>query len=306
MSSDRFTFGTLSALARLMTSSNSPANHYLSTVQSYARISRDEELTLIRRWRADGDERARDALVRSSLRHVVSIARRYQRYGVPLSELISEGNFGVVRALDKFDIERGILFMTYASHWIRACILQHVLRSWSIVGSGLPRSRLFFKLRRERAKLTNLIGDGGDANALLASRLGISEGRLHSLLQRVDQRDCSLDAQVFQDGPMTLVNSLPSSEPDQEQLALDREFGGNAQRAVREALTVLDARERYIVEHRMLADREAEVSLADIGRVFGVSRERARQLEERVKRKLKQQISKRPDSAGWLHAHWAA
>ena len=105
---------------------------------------------------------------------------------------------------------------------------------------------------------------------------------------------------------MTWVNSLPSSEPNQEQLALAREFGGNAERAVREALTVLDERERYIVEHRMLADREAEVSLADIGRIFGVSRERARQLEERVKRKLKQQISMRPDSAEWLHAHWAA
>lgn len=289
-----------------MTPANSPSAHYLATVQGYAAISREQELVLIRRWRAERDERARDILVRSSLRHVVSIARRYQRYGVPLAELISEGNFGVVRALNKFDAERGTLFMTYASYWIRACILQHVLRSWSIVGSGLPRSRLFFKLRRERAKLTSLIADGGEANVLLAQRLNLSEERLNSLLQRVDQRDCSLDAEVYQDGTMTLVNTLPSAEPNQEQLWLAHEFGGNAARAVREALGILDERERYIVEHRLLADRESELSLADIGRTLGVSRERARQLEERAKRKLKRQISARPGSADWLDSSCAA
>jgi len=125
-----------------MISANTSTSNYLSTVQGYAAVSREEELALIRRWRSEQDERARDALVRSSLRHVVSIARRYQRYGVPLAELISEGNFGVVRALNKFDGTRGTLFITYASYWVRACILQHVLRSWSIVGSGLPRSPL--------------------------------------------------------------------------------------------------------------------------------------------------------------------
>lgn len=289
-----------------MTGANTPSANYLSTVQTYAPVSRAEELALDRRWRGERDEKARDALVRSSLRHVVSIARKYQRYGVPLSELISEGNFGVVRALNKFDAERGTLFMTYASYWIRACILQHVLRSWSIVGSGLPRSRLFFKLRRERAKLAGLIGEGAEANALLAQRLNISEVRLRSLLQRVDQRDCSLDAEVYQDGGMALVNTLPSSDLDQEQLALAHEFGGNAQQAVRAALAILDERERYIVENRLLADREAELSLADIGRTLGVSRERARQLEERAKRKLKAQISRQPGSADWLDAHCAA
>ncbi|HKO46179.1 MAG TPA: sigma-70 family RNA polymerase sigma factor [Polyangiaceae bacterium] len=289
-----------------MSSANTPTSNYLSTVQGYAVVSREEELTLIRRWRTEQDERARDALVRSSLRHVVSIARRYQRYGIPLAELISEGNFGVVRALNKFDGTRGTLFITYASYWVRACILQHVLRSWSIVGSGLPRSRLFFKLRRERAKLTGLIGDEADANQILSERLGISVERLGALLQRVDQRDCSLDAEIFPDGSLSMVNALPSPDPDQEQLALASEFGGNAHEAVRDALTVLDARERYIVEHRMLADPDAELSLADIGRSLGVSRERARQLEERAKRKLRARISSRPGSADWLDQHRAA
>jgi RNA polymerase sigma-32 factor len=290
----------------LMTAAQESANHYLSAVQSYPTVTREEELALIRRWRTQQDESARDALVRSSLRHVVAIAKRYQRYGIPLADLISEGNFGVVRALHKFDGERGTLFITYASYWVRACILQHVLRSWSIVGSGLPRSRLFFKLRRERAKVANLIDDHAQLNALLAERLNISQERLGSLLQRVDQRDCSLDAEVYQDGAITLVNTLPSAEPDQEQAALAHEFGGNAERAVRDALTVLDPRERYIVENRLLADHEVEMSLADIGRTLGVSRERARQLEERAKRKLKQRITTGAGSAGWLEEHWAA
>jgi len=289
-----------------MTSATNFSSNYLTTVQSYATVSREEELTLIRRWRVEQDESARDALVRSSLRHVVSIARRYQRYGIPLAELISEGNFGVVRALNKFDGTRGTLFITYASYWVRACILQHVLRSWSIVGSGLPRSRLFFKLRRERAKLSTLIGDGAEARVILSERLGISEERLSSLLQRVDQRDCSLDAEVFQDGTLAMVNALPSPDLDQEQLALASEFGGIALEAVRDALTILDARERYIVENRMLADRDVELSLADIGRNLGISRERARQLEERAKRKLRARISSRPGTADFLDTHCAA
>jgi RNA polymerase sigma-32 factor len=289
-----------------MTAANDSANHYLSAVQAYPSVSREEELALIRRWRTEQDESARDALVRSSLRHVVSIAKRYQRYGVPLADLISEGNFGVVRALNKFDAERGTLFITYASYWVRACILQHVLRSWSIVGSGLPRSRLFFKLRRERAKVANLIEDSSRLNEVLAERLNISQDRLRALLQRVDQRDCSLDAEVYQDGSVTLVNTLPSAELDQEQVALANEFGGNATRAVRDAMTILDERERYIVENRLLADRDAELSLADIGRTLGVSRERARQLEERAKRKLKHRIASGVGSAGWLESHWAA
>ncbi|MEO7032661.1 MAG: sigma-70 family RNA polymerase sigma factor [Polyangiaceae bacterium] len=289
-----------------MYESHAATAHYLSTVQGYPVLSREQELALLRSWRDQNDERAREALVRSMLRHVVSIARRYQRYGVPLGELISEGNFGVVRALNKFDAERGTLFMTYASYWVRACILQHVLRSWSIVGSGLPRSKLFFKLRRERAKLTSLTGEGEHAEALLAERLNVSPARLQSLLERVDLRDYSLDAEVFQDGAMTLVNTLPAPGLNQEQLALAIEFGENAQAAVREALTLLDDRERYIVENRLLADREAELSLAEIGRVLGVSRERARQLEDRAKRKLKARIASRPGSGDWLDVHRAA
>jgi RNA polymerase sigma-32 factor len=280
--------------------------HYTATVQGYTALSREEELELFRRWQGSADEPARDALVRASLRQVVAIARKHQRYGVPLAELIAEGNFGVVRALAKFDPERGTLFMTYARHWIRASILEYVLQSWSVVSSGVPRSKLFFRLRRERVKLSNLVGEGEQADALLAKRMGVSPERLAALLRRVDHRDFSLDAEVFADGSTTLINTLPAPEPDQEQRALAGEFGSNAEDAVRDALASLDERERYIVERRLLADRENEVSLADIGRQLGVSRERARQLETRAKKKLYTQIAARPNASDWLDLKTAA
>jgi RNA polymerase sigma-32 factor len=287
-------------------SDTSWVTHYASTVHGYATLSREEELELFRRWQGSSDEPARDALVRASLRHVVSIARKHQRYGVPVAELIAEGNFGVVRALAKFDPERGTLFMTYARHWIRACILEYVLQSWSVVSSGVPRSKLFFKLRRERAKLSNLVGEGEHADALLAERMGVSRERLRDLLRRVDHRDFSLDAEVFADGGNSLISTLPASEPDQEQRALAGEFVSNAEDAVRDALAILDERERYIVEWRLLADRENELSLADIGRQLGVSRERARQLETRAKKKLYERIAARPNASDWLDLKTAA
>jgi RNA polymerase sigma-32 factor len=277
---------------------------YAATVEAYPTLSRQEEVALFRRWRDQTDERARDTLVRAALRHVVSIARKHRRYGVSLGELIAEGNFRVERALQKFDTERGTLFVTYARYWIRASILHCVLRAWSIVGSGMPRSKLFFKLRRERAKLTNLVGEGDQADALLAERLGISNARLQGLLRRVDQRDFSLDAEVFADTGTSLIHTLAAAELDQEQLSLAREFGSEAQEAVRDALAILDERERYIVDHRLLADPEAELSLADIGRQLGVSRERVRQLEMRAKCKLRAYISARPNARDWLDVPW--
>jgi len=279
---------------------------YTKTVQTYATLSREEELALFKRWQTQADERARDALVRASLRHVVAIARKHRRYGVPLSELVAEGNFGVVRALEKFDPGRGTLFITYASHWIRACILQHVLKTWSIVGSGLPRSKLFFKLRRERVRLHNVLGEGENIDDTLAARLGVSSKALHAMLERLDQRDFSLEAEVFSEGHVTFGSTLPSADPNQEERALAGEFSANAEEAVRDALAVLDPRERYIVEHRLLADRTAEVSLADVGRLLGVSRERARQLEARAKRKLRARIASRTNTKDWLDLPSAA
>src|SRR6478609_5938528 len=154
-----------------MTSPNDDVAFYIAESKRAPRLERDEEMALALRWK-DGDRAAGDALARANLRHVVAVAMKYRRYGVPISDLIAEGNFGVVHALGKFDPERGIRFVTYAAHWVRAYMLDHIIKTWSVVGggSGALRSRLFFRLRRERVRVTNLLGDGEAADIEVASR----------------------------------------------------------------------------------------------------------------------------------------
>jgi RNA polymerase sigma-32 factor len=266
---------------------------YKSLVSSLPLLDREEEVALARRFRENRDPTARDALARSQLRTVVSIALKYRRYGIDLSELIAEGNVGLVHALSKFDPERGNRLVTYASHWIRAYILEAVLRSWSIVGggSGALRTKLFFKLRRERARVANLVGEGEEAERLLAERLDVEPEKLRILLQQLEIRDLRLDASAT-DGDSTVrwVDTLPSLDRNQEEIALRSEAAETARDKVETALAGLDERERFIVEQRFMADPEDQLSLAEIGRTLGFSRERARQLEARARRKLRARI----------------
>jgi RNA polymerase sigma-32 factor len=256
-------------------------------------LDRETEHALIVAWQKRGDKRACDRLVRANLRHVVSIALKYRRYGVPVSELIAEGNFGLMHALSKFDSKLGHRFVTYAAYWIRAYVLGYVLRTWSLVGggSGALRSKVFFKLRRERIRLMNLTGDAQEAERLLAERLGVPDATLQRMLQRLDSRDLSLDLKVFDDSTTHLIDRVTTSNDNQEDATIHDELLGHAKREVRVALDQLDQRERYIVEQRLLAEPEDELSLAEIGRKLGVSRERARQLEERAKGKLRKQLA---------------
>ncbi|HEY6081408.1 MAG TPA: sigma-70 family RNA polymerase sigma factor [Polyangiaceae bacterium] len=255
------------------------------------RLEREQEMALALRWKHQGDRAAGDTLARANLRHVVAVAMKYRRYGVPVSELIAEGNFGVVHALGKFDPERGIRFVTYAAHWVRAYILDHVIKSWSMVGggSGPLRSRLFFKLRRERVRAVNLMGEGEAADRMVAERVGVTPDELRSMVHRLEARDVSLDVKVIDESPVMLVDLLPSPD-DQERSLLEQQVGGGMRSAVARAVSELDPRERYIAEHRLMADPAEELSLAEIGRCLGVSRERARQLEARTKRKLRSRI----------------
>jgi RNA polymerase sigma-32 factor len=266
---------------------------YKALVSQLPVLERDEELALARRFKASGDPVARDVLARSQLRTVVSIALKYRRYGIDLSELIAEGNVGLVHALSKFDPERGNRLVTYASHWIRAYILESVLKSWSIVGggSGALRTKLFFKLRRERARVENLVGNGEEAERLLAQRLELEPEKLRVLLQQLEIRDLRLDAAASDgDSSVRLVDVLPSLDRNQEEIALRSEAAESARDKVGNALEALDERERFIVEQRFMADPEDQLSLAEIGRSLGFSRERARQLEARARRKLRARI----------------
>jgi len=273
-----------------MTSPNDDVAFYIAESKRAPRLEREQEMALAQRWRA-GDRAAGDTLARANLRHVVAVALKYRRYGVPVSELIAEGNFGVVHALGKFEPERGIRFVTYAAHWVRAYILDHVIKSWSMVGggSGPLRSRLFFKLRRERVRAINLMGEGEAADRMVAERVGVTPEELRKLMQRLEARDVSLDVKVLDDSPVRLVDLLPA--PDDQELDLfEHQVGGSMKSAVARAVSELDPRERYIAEQRLMADPADELSLAEIGRSLGVSRERARQLEARTKRKLRSRV----------------
>lgn len=279
-------------------------SRYISMAQQIPQLTREDELVLARRWSTDQDERAADRLVRAHLRYVVAIALKYRRYGLPLTELIAEGNFGVVHALKKFEPERGNRFVTYAAYWIRAYILNYIIRSWSLVGvgSGALRSKMFFKLRRERVRITNLVGEGDHADELLAQKFNLTRPQVVKMVRRLEARDVSLDSKVFDDSMTSLVDTLVSQERDQEESFATDEMREHLNDAVRCAVETLDPRERYIVEHRLMADGEDELSLAEIGRRLGVSRERARQLEARAKRKLRSRISEISKNSGadWL------
>jgi len=280
--------------------SDTSFQNYVRTVQHYPQNTREEELELVRQYREHGNESARDALVRAHLRHVVAIALKYRRYGLPVADLVAEGNFGIVHALSKYDAARGTRFVTYAAYWIRAYILNYIIRSWSLVGvgSGALRSKTFFKLRRERVRITNLIGEGPEADELLAKAMNLPVEKVTAMVRRLESRDLSLDAQIWDDSATTVLDTLVAPGNDQEQQLGQRELGINVAAIVRDSLKHLDKRERYIVEKRLMADREDELSLAEIGRRLGVSRERARQLEARARRKLKGRISQITEASG--------
>jgi RNA polymerase sigma-32 factor len=279
-------------------------SRYISTVQAYPQLSREEELVLAKAWAEHGDEEAADKLVRAHLRYVVAIALKYRRYGVPLSELIAEGNFGVVHALKKFQPDRGNRFVTYAAYWIRAYVLNYVIRSWSLVGagSGALRSKMFFKLRREKVRVLNLVGEGEAADELLAKRLGLSSEQVQGMLRRLEARDVSLDAKVFDDSGTAVLDMLVAPGQDQEQTLASSGRQDRLRDAVHDAIQDLDDRERFIVEKRLMADPEDELSLAELGRKLGVSRERARQLEVRAKKKLKGKLEalSAEDGPDWM------
>ncbi|KKN30591.1 hypothetical protein LCGC14_0832550 [marine sediment metagenome] len=260
---------------------------YISSVNKLPRLTREEELKLTRAWKQKEDRRAADQIMRAHLRYVVAIALKYRRYSVSLSDLIAEGNVGLFRALKKFEPERGNRFVTYASYWIRAYVLEYVIRSWSLVGagSGALRSKTFFKLRRERIRAHNLVGDGEEASELLAKRMDVSVETVRSMLGQLEARDLSLETRIFED--VSLMDTLVSTSESQEESLAAAGVSAELKSVVQDALGTLDKRERYIVENRLMADREDELTLAELGQRFGVSRERARQLEVRAKDKLK-------------------
>jgi RNA polymerase sigma-32 factor len=250
-------------------------------------VSHELERELAQRWRESRDASARDLLVRAQLRHVVAIARRYRRdSSATLGELIAEGNFGLLRALDKFDPERGTRFVTYAVYWIRAYISQYLVQTKSLVASGV-RSKVLSKIRLAREDIVKAGGESADVNEQIAERLTLSSKKLHSMLERMNVHDVHWDPQMEDMPTGSLRETTQSRSSNAEERMITAETDVRRTEAISLALSRLDDRERYILERRIMAHREEELSLADIGRHFGFSRERARQLEARALRKVK-------------------
>jgi RNA polymerase sigma-32 factor len=262
---------------------------YISRVRNIPRLSREVEHELALAARA-GDADAGHKLIEANLRFVVAVALQYRRYGIPISELIAEGSLGLILAVRKFDPERGTRFVTYAGYWIRAYVLDLVVKSASMVGggSGALRSKLYFRLRRERARVSNHEQDQTRVIETLAQQFSVDTERMSRMLRQIDARDVSLDMTAHTDSSMTMLDTLQDDGVSQEEelMASEQQHGLNDR--LGSALGALDRRERYIVEQRIMGDDE--MSLAELGRRLGVSRERARQIEARAKRKLRKRL----------------
>jgi len=271
---------------------------YIRQVNAIPRLSQERELALASAWLERRDQAAAHAVVRANLRHVIPLALRYRGRGPSLGDLIAQGNLALMAALERFEPARGFRFITYANHWIRAEILALVLQSRSMVGGGRghQRSRYVFQLQRELAHLTSKHGRSDEVYAELSERFGRAPEELAHIVALLERRDASLEATTG-DGSSTLGDRLAEEGARQDEV-VERDAQRDAlSHAVAAATTGLDERERFIVEHRLMADDDSRSSLADVGERFGVSRERARQIECRVKDKLRKRLA--PVARGW-------
>jgi RNA polymerase sigma-32 factor len=256
------------------------------------RLSPDEERECIASWQSVRDRRAAERIIAANLRHVVFTALEFRNYGIPVADLISEGNLGLMKALDRFDAARNVRFATYANYWVRAQIVMGVMDSWSLMSGprGALDSRMFFRLRRERARLSadaNTEPGAPSVEQRLAIEFGVTERRMEEMLAQLDSRGLSLDAPTMHQEPR-LVDAL-TSDPEQAESLERREQATQLERILGRVRGELDPRETFILDHRLMADPEEKLSLGQIGEHFGVSRERVRQIEVRARKKLEKQ-----------------
>jgi len=263
---------------------------YVVAVERFPVLNREDELSLAHRWRTDSDQTAADALVESHLRSVVKIANKYRGYGIYLSDLVAEGNLGLLEAVRRFEPERGLRFLTYARYWIRAYILAHILKHWSIVDLGTTalQSKMFFRLQAEHSRLSLQLGEQDESiDKRLADKFDTSVEHVRTSLQRLRRRDTSLDVPVLPDSSITFIDLLRDEGADQEEVASTAESTSMVLKAIDQVLPDLDRRERLILRERLMPKNDEPKTLAALGRRLGVTRERVRQVEAGVKTKLR-------------------
>ncbi|GAB4166999.1 MAG: RNA polymerase sigma factor RpoH [Thalassobaculales bacterium] len=261
---------------------------YLQEIRKFPMLEPDEEFMLAKRWQEHGDSEAAHRLVTSHLRLVAKIAMGYRGYGLPVSELISEGNLGMMQAVKRFDPDRGFRLATYAMWWIRAAIQEYILHSWSLVkmGTTAAQKKLFFNLRKLKGQIQAL--DDGDLSpeqvTRIATKLEVPEQDVVQMNRRLASPDHSLNAPLRVDGEGEWQDWLVDDSDSQETVLAERQELGQRRRLLVNAMTTLNERERHILTERRL--RENPTTLEDLSQEYGISRERVRQIEVRAFEKL--------------------
>ena len=272
--------------------SDSNLARYLAEIRQFPMLEQSEEFMLAKRWTEHQDTEAAHRLVTSHLRLVAKIAMGYRGYGLPMSEVISEGNVGLMQAVKRFDPDKGFRLATYAMWWIRAAIQEYILHSWSLVkiGTTAAQKKLFFNLRRVKGQLKAL--EEGDLHPEtvkeIATRLDVPESDVVDMNRRLAAPDHSLNAPVRMDGEGEWLEWLVDEGESQEQLLAESQEFGRRQKLLDRALKLLNPRERRILSERRLKDEPT--TLEDLSKEFGISRERVRQIEVRAFDKVQRAI----------------
>lgn len=292
-------------MAATDTTATGADRRFVKRAMSAPLLERERELDLARRWREEQDEDALHELCTAYMRLVVAIAARFRTYGLPMSDLVQEGNVGLMLAAARFEPERELRFSTYATWWIRSCVQDYILRNWSIVRTGTTAAQksLFFNLRRLRALLRDP-SDGGlspESRAYVATTLRVDEDEVDKMASRLSAADRSLNAPIGEAGDSEWQDLLPDDSmlpEDETMLERDRE---TRRLWLAEALADLTEREMIIIRERRLV--EEGVTLETLGRKLGVSKERVRQIEHQALRKLRSALTRivgDPEEAGLI------
>jgi RNA polymerase sigma-32 factor len=268
-------------------------NKYVTEIRKFPVLSPEEEYMLAKRYITHADKEAAHRLVTSHLRLVVKIAYGYKNYGLPMPELVAEGNIGLMQAVKKFDPEKGFRLSTYAMWWIKASIQEYILRSWSLVkiGTTAAQKKLFFNLRKLKNKIlrtdkTNFLTDANVAE--IANELAVEKEEVVSMDQRLSGSDHSLNAMMNDEEDGEWIDVLADNRENQEvELAENQEYSQRKAKLVA-AMSKLNEREQDIVRERLLS--ENPLTLEDLSQKYGVSRERIRQIEERALEKLQASV----------------
>jgi len=268
-------------------------SRYLNEIKAFPILKHEEEYMLAKRYLDYGESEAAHKLVTSHLRLVAKIAMRFRGYGLPVADLISEGNIGLMKAVKKFEPDRGFRLSTYAQWWIRASVTEYILRSWSMVklGTMAAQKKLFFSLRRAKRNLG--IIDSSDLNPeqadQLSEKFGLSATDIANMNNRMTVRDLSLNAPLnTEEDSIEFIDTLVDDGPSPEALAVDRQEADVRNALLRGAMSGLDKRERHIFIERRLKDDP--LTLEALGKQYGVTRERIRQLENRAYGKVKKAV----------------